>query len=189
MGLPIPAAIGFAVKASNQKNHGGSFDGSTYVLANILRYSYLWSEIRVQGGAYGCGFSGREDGDVYFHSYRDPQPDRSLGVYDRAADFIRQFCAENEDLTPMILGAMADADPLLNTTARIMVAESRFFTGTTYEELCRIRKELVETTPEKLLSLLPMLENLASDNAVCVVAGQNLLERCGDKLAVTEQVL
>lgn len=189
VGLPIPAAVGFAVKASNQKNHGGSFDGSTYVLANILRFSYLWSEIRVQGGAYGCGFSGREDGDVYFHSYRDPQPDRSLGVYDRAADFIREFCAQTADLTPMIIGAMADADPLLNTTDRMGVAEIRFFKGTTYADLCRIRKELVETTPEKLLSLLPMLENLVSDNAVCVVAGQNLLDRCGDQLAGTEQVL
>lgn len=189
VGVPIPAGIGFAVKASNQRNHGGSFHGSTYVLANILRFSYLWSEIRVQGGAYGCGFTGREDGDVYFHSYRDPQPDRSLEVYDRAADFIRQFCAQTEDLTPMIIGAMADADPLLNTTARMQVAESRYFKGTTYEELCRIRKELVEATPADLLALIPMLEDLTADNAVCVVAGQNLLDRCGGKLEKTEQVL
>ena len=189
VGLPIPAAIGFAVKASNWKNHGGSFSGSTYVLANILRFSYLWSEIRVQGGAYGCGFTAWENGDVYFHSYRDPQPDRSLEVYDRSADFIRQFCSQTEDLTPMIIGAMADADPLLNTAARMAVAESRYFKGTTYEELCRIRQELVGTTKEDLLALIPMLEDVAADNAVCVVAGQNLLERCGEKLTKTEQVL
>ena len=58
----------------------------------------------------------------------------------------------------MILGAMADADPLLNTTERMAVAESRYFKGTTYEELCRIRRELVSTTKEDLLALLPMLE-------------------------------
>ena len=72
IGLPIPAPIGFASKASNIKNYGGSFQGSIYVLTNVLNFSYLWNEIRVQGGAYGCGFAGRDDGDMFFYTYRDP---------------------------------------------------------------------------------------------------------------------
>ncbi len=189
VGLPIPAPVGFAAKASNIKNHGGSFHGSTYVLANILRYSYLWNEIRVQGGAYGCGFNGRPNGDVFFYTYRDPQPGRSLDVFDKSAEFIRNFCAETEDLTSMILGAFAAADPLLNTQSRIAVAEGRFFNGTTYEDVCRTSKELVETTKEDLLALTEALEQIAKDNAVCVVAGQPLLEACGEKLAEIQQVL
>ena len=189
VGLPIPAPIGFAAKASNIRNHGGSFHGSTHVLANILRYSYLWNEIRVQGGAYGCGFSGNNNGDMFFHTYRDPQPGRSLDVFDKAADFIRGYCAETEDLTPMILGAFSAADPLLNTQRQIMVAEGRYFTGTTYEDTCRISRELVGTTKEDLLALTVALEQIAKDNAVCVVAGQPLLDACGEKLASVQQVL
>ena len=189
VGLPIPAPIGFAAKASNILNHGGTFTGSTYVLANILRFSYLWNEIRVQGGAYGCGFSGTPNGDMYFHTYRDPQPGRSLDVFDKAAEFIRNFCAESEDLTPMILGAFSAADPLLNTQRKIATAETRYFTGTTYEDSCRISRELVETTKEDLLALTEALEQIAKDNAVCVVAGQPLLETCGEKLASIQQVL
>ena len=189
VGLPIPAPIGFAAKVSNIKNHGGCFTGSTHVLANILRYSYLWNEIRVQGGAYGCGFSGTPNGDLFFHTYRDPQPCRSLDVFDKSADFIRSFCAETEDLTPMILGAFSAADPLLNTQLQIATAETHYFTGTTYEDTCRMNQELVETTKEDLLALTEALEQIAQDNAVCVVAGQPLLDACGEKLASVQQVL
>ena len=189
VGLPIPAAIGFAAKASNILNHGGSFHGSGYVLANILNFAYLWNEIRVQGGAYGCGFVGREDGDICFHTYRDPQPGRSLDVFDRAADYIRDYCAAASDLTPMILGAMASADPLLNTQMKISVAEGRYFRGTTYEDVCRIRRELIGTTKEDLLNLTGALEHITNDRAVCVVAGQPLLDSCGDKLQKHQQIL
>ena len=188
LGLPIPAAVGFAAKATNVKQDG-DFKGSTYVLANILNFSYLWNEIRVQGGAYGCGFSNRPNGDMLFHTYRDPLPGRSLDIFDRAAEFIRSYCAETEDLTPMILGAFASADPLLNTQRQIATGEAHYFTGTTYEDICRINRELVETTKEDLLALTQALEKTTKDNAVCVVAGQSLLEACGEKLAQIQQVL
>ena len=188
-GLPIPAGIGFAAKASNLRTHGGSFHGSGYVLANVLNFSYLWNEIRVQGGAYGCGFAGRDDGDLFFYTYRDPQPGRSLGVFDRAADFVRSFCAQNADLTPMILGALATVDPLLNTQKKIKTVESRYFRGVTYEDVCRVRQELIGTTNADLLKLTGALEDLTADNAVCVVAGQSLLDACGTQLREICQIL
>ena len=189
IGLPIPAPIGFASKASNIKNYGGSFHGSSYVLTNVLNFSYLWNEIRIQGGAYGCGFSARDDGDLFFYTYRDPQPGRSLNVFDKAVDFVRNFCAQKMDLTPMILGSMASADPLLNTQMKITVAENRYFKGITYEDVCRVRHELISTTHEDLLALTDVLKYVAEDNAVCVVAGQPLLETCGELISKIQPVL
>ncbi len=189
VGLPIPAPIGFASKASNLGNHGGRFHGSAYVLANVLNFSYLWNEIRVQGGAYGCGFAGRDDGSLFFYTYRDPQPGRSLGIFDQAAEFVRSFCGAAPDLTPMILGALASADPLLNTQQKITMAEGRYFKGVTHEDVCRIRRELIGTTCQDLLALTGALEAVASDNCTCVVAGQPLLDACGEKLAQTVQIL
>ena len=189
IGLPIPAPIGFASKASNIKNYGGSFHGSIYVLANVLNFSYLWNEIRVQGGAYGCGFAGRDDGDMFFYTYRDPQPGRSLNVFDKAVDFVRSFCAQKMDLTPMILGSMASADPLLNTQMKITVAENRYFKAITYEDVCRVRHELISTTHEDLLALTDVLKYVAEDHAVCIVAGQPLLEACGEFISKIQPVL
>jgi len=144
----------------------------------------------VQGGAYGCGFAAWEDGDLIFYSYRDPQPARSLDVFSQASAFVREFCAEEDlDLTPMILGALAGAGPLLNAEARIAVAEARYLKGTRFEDIRRTRQELISTTREDLLSLCGLLDTLAAENAVCVVAGQPLLDACGDKLAEIQQIL
>ncbi len=189
LGLPIPAPIGFASKASNLNAHGGKYTGAAYVLANVLNFSYLWNEIRVQGGAYGAGFGSRDDGTIFYYTFRDPQPGRSLGIFDGSAEFIRNFCAQGADLTRMILGAMSNADPLLDTKAKIGMAESMFFKGTTYEDQCRMIRELIDTTPEDLLALAEILEKTTGDNAACVVAGQSLLESCGEQLSEIRQIL
>ena len=189
LGLPIPAPIGFASRASNLTRHGGSYTGSAYVLANVLNFSYLWNEIRVQGGAYGAGFGSRDDGSIFYYTFRDPQPGRSLGIFAEAANFIRNFCTEGVDLTRMILGSVSNADPLLNTRAKIGMAETMYFKGTTYEDQCRMIRELIGTTPDDLLALADVLEKTCEDNAVCVVAGQSLLDACGEQLSGISQIL
>ncbi len=181
-GIVIPAAVGFAGKGASLKRHGKTYCGSILVLANVLNYVYLWSEIRVQGGAYGCGFVGRDDGDVGFYTYRDPQPGRSLDVMNQAAAFVRGFCADEPELTGFILSAVSMLDPLLNTENRMTMAESRYFKGASYEDVCRYYSELIHTTPADLLALCDALDDITADNAICVVAGQAQMEGCGDKL-------
>lgn len=181
-GVTIPAQVGFAGKGASLKRSGMEFHGSMPVLAGILNFAYLWNEIRVQGGAYGCGFVARDDGDAGFYTYRDPQPGRSLDVFDGAADFIRQFCADQPDLTGFILSAVSSLDPLLNTSEKISVAESRYFKSVSYEDICRYYSQLIHTTAEDLLALCDGLEQIRQENAVCVVAGQPQLEGCGQRI-------
>ena len=181
-GLLIPAAVGFAGKSTSLKRHGKVFNGCIPVLTNVLNFVYLWSEIRVQGGAYGCGFIGRDDGDVGFYTYRDPQPGRSLDVMNQAAAFIRGFCADEPDLTGFILSAVSTLDPLLNTESKMTVAENRYFKGTSYEDACRCYSQLIHSTPADLLALCDVLDDITADNAICVVAGQAQMDGCGDKL-------
>ena len=181
-GIVIPAAVGYASRGGSLKRYGMSFSGSIPVLANVLNFVYLWSEIRVQGGAYGCGFVGRDDGDLGFYTYRDPQPGRSLGVMDRAADFIRGFCAEKPDLTGFILGAVSTLDPLMTEASRMTAAENRYFKGITEEDICRWYGELVRTTPADLLRLCEALDRVKEENAACVIAGSGQLDACGEML-------
>ncbi|MBO4452661.1 MAG: hypothetical protein J5793_01880, partial [Clostridia bacterium] len=181
-GIVIPAAVGFAAKATNLNLHGRKYSGSLLALTNVLNYEYLWNEIRVQGGAYGCGFRAREDGDVFCYSYRDPKPGNSLSVYDRAKDFIKEFCKDEKDLTRYILGAVADIDPLLNEEQKLAVAEGRFFKGRTYADVCRVYTELLSTTSNDVLGLCDILEDLANDEVYCVAAGEALLDACGEQI-------
>ena len=155
------------------------------MLANVLDYGYLWNEIRVQGGAYGCGFIGRDNGFAAFYSYRDPQPGRSLGVFSRAADFLRAFCASKPDLTGFILSSVSAVDPLRTSADKISAGEKRYFLGIDQAEVDRRYSALVHTTPEDLLALCGILEDITAENAVCVAAGKDLLNACGDLLKET----
>ena len=184
-GIVIPAQVGFAVMATSFALHGRKYSGSIPVLANVLNSMYLWNEIRVQGGAYGCGFIGRDTGDAAFYTYRDPQPVRSLGVITRAADFLRQFCAASPDLTGFILSSVSTLDPLRTPEEKLTAAETRRFLGVTQEEIDRRYAALIHTTPEDLLALMGILEDIAGDDAVCVAAGKDLLDACGDRITGT----
>ena len=181
-GVIIPAAVGFSTRGTNLRLHHRAYSGCLPVMEKILNFTFLWDEIRVKGGAYGCGFRGRDNGDLVFSTYRDPQPGRSLEIMVRAADFLRAFCADDPDLTGFILSAVSALDPLRTASERMTEGEMRWFRGISEEDVCRRYQELIHTTPGEILTLCPMLEELIEDNAICAVAGKLLLEQCQDSL-------
>jgi Zn-dependent M16 (insulinase) family peptidase len=145
VGLPIPAPIGFAAKASDILNHGGTFTGSTYVLANILRFSYLWNEIRVLGGAYGMGLIVRPDGDVQYMTYRDPNPARSLKKIAETGAALRKFCESGNDIGKYVVSAIGKTEPYLSPRLETQRASELVLSGRTPADLERLRAEILAT--------------------------------------------
>lgn len=181
-GLVIPSDVAFAVKSGSLSACGQTYSGRIPVLSKLLSLEYLWNAIRVQGGAYGAGFYGTDAGLVTFYTYRDPNPARSLDCFDHSADFLRDFLCQDRQLDKLILGAVADTDPLLGAQGRIRLAESRYFKELTQADICRIRRELLSTTRAELLELCTVLDAAAADAPVCVAGGRALLEACGNRL-------
>ncbi len=181
-GILIPAQVSFAVTGGNLKRYGIPYSGSLPVLANVLNYTYLWNSIRVQGSAYGCGFIGRDTGDLFFYTYRDPKPARSLGVMREAAAFVRGFIKDDPDLTGFILGAVSTADPLRSADDKMTAGENRYFRGITEEEMVNRYRTLIRTTPEDLSALSAMLDRIAAEQSACVTGGKDLLSACGSEI-------
>lgn len=181
-GILIPAAVGFAAKGANIRNFGGSFSGHSYVLSNLMRFEYLWGAIRVQGGAYGTGFLSAESGDVVCTSFRDPNPARSIGCFDQCADFLEAYCAEHEDLTKFILGALSDTDPLLDAEGKIRIAESRWIKHVSFDDVLTRSRQLRQTTIADLTEMVDYLRKTAQTNNLCIVGGKEQLDACGDML-------
>ena len=181
-GIAIPAPVAYAVKGAA---FDGEFSGASYVFQNILTFSYLWNEVRVLGGAYGTGFRQTPEGESYYYSYRDPKPARSLGVYDKAADFMREFLASDPDLTAPILAATKAFDPLLNVRTQMYISEQRYLNGTTYEDIARIAREVISASKADLLSLCETLDKCAGERNITVIAGKHMLDTC-DGLEITE---
>ncbi len=181
-GVRIPAPVAFAVAGSHLSKLDAPYNGALRVAANLISLQYLWNSVRVQGGAYGTGFLARPNGTVAMYSYRDPQPARSLDCYAQAAAFLEQFCDGDEDLEPYIIGAVAAVDPLLTPNSKGMTATVRWLCGRSYEDVCRLQKEILSTDRDQLRELCAMLRRLAEKSVVCVVGGKERLGSCGDKL-------
>jgi len=178
-GIIIPADVSFAAL-------GGSFapaaTGGAKVMGRAVSLGYLWNAVRVQGGAYGVGMVLRDNGFACFSSFRDPTPGRTLGCYTASADFLEDFCGGQVDLTAMILGAVAQADPLLTPRLKGAVADIRYFRGVTHEDLCRTRQETLSASPQDILELRGQLRELYAGGSVCVLGSKGQIEDCKDKL-------
>ena len=182
-GIVIPSVHGFVATGSNLYRHEKQFSGSIPVLSRILNYSYLLNEIRMQGGANSSTLYIENKEDLLFLTSRDPQPARSIDIIRRAPEFVRKFVAASPDLTGAILSSASTVlDPLRNAEEKMAEAEARCFCGISEEEIVRQYQQLLNTTPEDLLSLCDALEDVVRDNAICIVANREQLSNCGDLL-------
>ena len=87
----IPSDICFAASACDPRRLGIDVTGAWAVAANALSYDYLWNEIRVKGGAYGCGFRAAGERQAAFYTYRDPAIDPSIERVARAGEWLGGF--------------------------------------------------------------------------------------------------
>ncbi len=174
----IPAQIGYAVLAADFKALKMGYTGAAQVISNILTYSYLWNEVRVQGGAYGCGMRIGRSGVMTAHSYRDPTPARSLNVYRKLAQALRDFVAGDEKLDKYIISTVAETEPPLGAAMQKRMADNAWWAGLTAADQQQERSEILRTDDAALLAWCPVLEAMAETGNACVVAHDGAVKAC-----------
>ena len=177
-GYRIPAQIGFAVRGYRLSRLGKQFEGSLWLAASILTLSYLWNRVRVQGGAYGAGMQVDRVGNIFSYSFRDPTPAKTLAADSGAGDFLRAFAQQGEELEPFIISALNELNPLLSPRDKGSLADGRYMNRYTREEAERIRRQILNATPEDLIRCADLLDAFSRDGAVCVVAHEDALAAC-----------
>ena len=60
----------------------------------ILSYDYLWQNVRVKGGAYGCMSNFNRIGEGYLISYRDPNLEKTMEIYEGAVENCKTAAAD-----------------------------------------------------------------------------------------------
>lgn len=179
MGIEIPAAVSFAVTSYDLKRGGHKMSGNYQVAANIISLSHLWNSIRVQGGAYGASMSAGRTGSLFCHTYRDPSPGRSLGIFKTVPDFLTGFAAdENLDIDGFIISTIASTEPLLSPAAKGRSADDFYLSGFSDEDRIRIRREILNTKAGDLAGLSDVLKDMAENGTVCVVGPRAALDAC-----------
>ena len=177
-GFRIPAQIGFATRGYRLGKLGLRFEGSMWLAFSILTLGYLWNRVRVQGGAYGAGIQVDRSGNIFSYSFRDPTPAKTLKADGGAAEFLRAFAQQGEDMDPYIISALNELNPLLSPRDKGSLADGRYMTGYTREEAEKIRLQILHANPEDLVRCADWLNAFSKEGAVCVVAHQDALDEC-----------
>lgn len=186
-GFVIPAQISYAAASVNIHAADQDFDGSWRVLGHILTYQYLWSEVRVKGGAYGTGFNVNPNGTMTCWSYRDPSAAGSFEAFRGCGEAVRTIAESGLDFSSMIIGAVAGTEPLLAPADRIRLSDFRYFTGMDYDRQRGQRIEMLTTTAEDLVHDAEILEQLSASE--CVIGSEEIIKACGSEALTMRQPL
>lgn len=174
----IPAQISFASLGYDYRRAGKVYSGIARVMSNILSLSYLWNEVRVQGGAYGAGLNTSETGRMVTYSYRDPSPARTLDIDRSLSKGLRDFVAGDERIDKYIISTVGESEPPLGSENQILVSDENLLCGITPEDLCRERAEMLSTTKDALLKWCGVLDQMAKDGGVCVIGHDGAIAAC-----------
>lgn len=174
-GIIIPSRVSYAVRASNLFTLGYEMKGEYDAVRSLLGFEYLWSEVRVKGGAYGSGMVCGISGNIGFYSYRDPTPKRTLGCYEEIPEFLRELSEDEVDLTKFIIGAVGDSEPVLTPRTKGYIATTRYLRGLTYQRRVELRRELLSTGREALLHAAELVKTVNEKGAICVFGPKEAL--------------
>ncbi|MBE5893738.1 MAG: insulinase family protein [Lachnospiraceae bacterium] len=188
-GFMTAGQVQYVCRAGNFRRKGLPYKGTLRVLKVMMGYEYLWVNIRVKGGAYGCMCNFGKSGDSYFVSYRDPHLDKTLEVYEKAAEAIARFEADERTMTQYIIGAVSDLDMPMNPAAKGLQSLSAYMTGLTHEMLQKERDEVLSATGDDIRELADYIRAFMEEDFVCVVGNANKIKENQDKFLKIENLL
>ena len=169
--------VQYVAAAGNFRTAGFEFHGAMNVMRLILNLDYLWTEIRVKGGAYGMGALFDRQGLAAFSSYRDPHLARTLDVYRALPDYLQRFQADERDMTKYIIGTIGAMDEPLSAAAKGEVALAAHYTGRTEEDFQRERDELLSADVEVIRSFAPAVRAALDQGNICVIGSETEIDK------------
>jgi Zn-dependent M16 (insulinase) family peptidase len=171
-GIMTSGTVQYVAKGGNFRSHGFEYTGALMVLDTILQYGYLWTKIRVQGGAYGAFTRFYDNGDMVFCSYRDPNLGNTVKAYDQLADYLEHFDVSDREMTKYVIGTLSRIDIPLTPSLRGDKAMNRYFTGTTQAISQRRRDQLLAVTAGDIRALAPLVRAVMADDNLCVMGSE-----------------
>lgn len=175
-GFVTAGQVQYVATAGNFLDAGYEYTGALNVLKVIFSYEYLWQNVRVKGGAYGCGFGFNRYGDAFFTSYRDPNLAATYNIYKVAAEYVKNFTVDERDMTKYIIGAISTIDMPLEPQALGLRSFSYYLSGVTEDELQKDRDELLSTNQETIRNLAPLIEAVTDSDIICVIGNKDKVE-------------
>ena len=181
--------IQYVAKTGDFICEGYEYTGALRLLRIILSYDYLWINVRVKGGAYGCMNTFLRSGESYFVSYRDPNLSDTLDVYDRIPEYIKSFSPDERDMTKYIIGTFSALDTPMNPEAKGSRSLSAYLEGITYEQIQKGRNGMLNAQREDIRRLADLVEAVLKKDSICVIGNENMIKESAGLFENVEKLI
>ncbi len=180
-GIKTTSMVNYVARAGAIREKELPFTGALSVLRVLLNYEYLWQNLRVKGGAYGCMSGFTRSGKAYLVSYRDPEIAKTDDIYNGLPEYLESLELSERDVTKYKIGAMSDVDRPLTPSMRARDSLSAYLSGVTNEQRDKERAEILDCSLEGLRALSAYVRKLLSDDFICAIGNSSMIERDKDR--------
>ncbi len=175
-GFKTASKVQYVARTGNFIDHGASYTGALQILKVIMGYEYLWQNIRVKGGAYGCMCNFNRIGEGYFVSYRDPNLKRTMEVYEGVAEYLRNFTVSDFDMNKYIIGTISNLDQPMTPAAKGDRSMNLYMNHVSEEMLRTERREILDASQEDIRKLAAVVEAMMEAEQICVIGSEDRIE-------------
>jgi len=184
VGMATPADVAFVARAFPSVSATHELAPALSIISLNLSFGYLWNEVRVRRGAYGCRASHNGTGGLFgFSSYRDPCINETAAVYDGAFDYIlKEMDLSAPAIEQAIIGTIKTLDIPWRPAQAVSSALSRYLAGSSYESRKIFRERLLTTSDKEIRRAVEeVLVPASIDASCCVFSSRQKLEAAVEK--------
>ena len=176
-GFKTSSKVQYVARCGNFIDGGQEYTGALQILKVILSYDYLWQNIRVKGGAYGCMSSFNRAGEGYLVSYRDPNLEKTNEVFEGVVDYLRNFTVDDRDMNKFIIGTMSNLDRPMNPAAKGNRSMNLYMNHITEDMLRQERAQILEADQEDIRALADIVQAVLDAGLICVIGSEEKIEQ------------
>ncbi len=172
--------VQYVCQGNNFHDKGYEYNGNMAVLNQIISRDYLHQELRVLGGAYGGFSSISRDGNFFLASYRDPNLKDTIKRFKKIPSYIKNLEMDKNNMERFIIGTISQFDQPKNVNKKAVLGLNRLLNKTSEEDLQKLRDEILSCSIEKIKKMDEFMEDLLSDNYICVYGNETIINNNKD---------
>ncbi len=175
-GFATSSKVQYVARVGNFVDAGLEYTGALQILKVILSYDYLWQNVRVKGGAYGCMSNFTRYGEGYFVSYRDPNLEKTIAVYEGIVDYLKAFSVSERDMTKYIIGTISNMDQPMTPASKGDRSMNLYMRHISEEMIRKERQEVLDATEADIRALSDIVRAILDGDYLCVIGSEEKIE-------------
>lgn len=170
--FPLPYQVYYGALSLPTVSYTSPAGAPLQILAQLLTHKHLHHEIREKGGAYGGGaYAKGLQGIFGFYSYRDPNPQNTLGIMRNAGQWAVDKNWSERDIEEAKLSVFSSIDAPESVSEEGM---SKFLSGVDEGMAQKRREELLDVTADQVRNVAQeyVVEGLEKEKERVVLLGE-----------------